>query len=207
VVLGTRNQEATPVENLVRPETSTEYFRELVERAMARQGVSSSELSSYYLVQLLDKFVAFDRTYAEMEVEKETPLAELLCQALTSRGPRRFRLLQFTGDVALFMSGFFSDSITRRLIDVDYYVRLGGYAYGGAARLSALEAAALFEELAHKFVRFVDVLTEVSEESSLTENAGVLRLYERWRQTGSRRSEALLRREGILLGDASRRIH
>jgi hypothetical protein len=191
----------------VRQETSTEYFRELVERAIARQGVSSSELSSYYLVQLLDNFVAFDQMYAEMEVDKETPLAELLCQALASPGTRRLRLLKFTGDVALFISGFFSDSIARRLTDIDYYVRLGGYAYGGAARLSPLDASALFEELAHKFVRFVDVLNEVSEESALTENAGILRLYERWRQTGSRRSETLLRREGILLGSASRRIH
>ncbi len=195
------------MERLVRPETSTEYFRELVERAMNRQGVSTSELSSYYLVQLLDNFVAVDQMYAEMEVDKETPLAELLCQALASRGARRFRLLKFTGDVALFMSGFFSDNVTRRLTDIDYFVRLGGYAYGGAARLSALEVAALFEELAHKFVRFVDVLNEVSEESALTENAGILRLYERWRQTGSRRSETLLRREGILLGDGSRRLH
>ncbi|HJS73836.1 MAG TPA: hypothetical protein VJ921_06075 [Vicinamibacteria bacterium] len=195
------------MENFLRPETSAEYFKELVERAMARQKVSSSELSSYYLVQLLENFVAFDQRYAEMDVDKDTPLAELLCQALASHGVRRFHLLKFTGDVALFMSGFFSDSVTRRLNELDYYVRLGGYAYGGAARLSALEAAALFEELAHKFVRFVDVLNEVSEESAITENAGILRLYEKWRQTGSRRSEALLRREGILLGDGSRRLH
>ncbi len=195
------------MENLLRPETSTEYFKALVERAMARQKVSSSELSSYYLVQLLDNFVAFDQMYAEMEVDKDAPLAELLCQALASRGPRRFHLLKFTGDVALFMSGFFSDSVSRRFNDVEYYVRLGGYAYGSAARLSALEASALFEELAHKFVRFVDVLNEVSEESAISENAGILRLYERWRQTGSRRSETLLRREGILVGDSSRRLH
>jgi hypothetical protein len=195
------------MENLLRPETSTEYFKKLVERAMARQRVSTSELSSYYLVQLLDNFIAFDQTYAEMDVDKETPLAELLCQALASRGVRRFHLLKFTGDVALFMSGFFSDSVTRRLNDMDYYVRLGGYAYGGAARLSAVEASALFEELAHKFVRFVDVLNEVSEESAITENAGILRLYERWRQTGSRRSESMLRREGILLDESARRIH
>jgi len=196
------------MESLVRPESSTEYFRQLVERAMVRQGVASSEMSSYYLVQLLDSFVAFEKTYAEMEVEKETPLAELLCRALACRGSRRrFRLLKFTGDVALFMSGFFSDSVTRRLNDLDYYVRLGGYAYGGASQLSALEAAALFSELSRKFVRFVDVLNEVSATSALVENAGILRLYERWRQTGSRRSEALLRREGILLGDAARRLH
>ena len=195
------------MQNLVRPETSAEYFKELVERAMARQGLSTSEMSSYYLVQLLDNFVAFDQMYAEMEVDKDTPLAVLLCQALSSEGSRRFRLLKFTGDVALFMSGFFSESLTRRLNDLDYYVRLGGYAYGGAARLSALEAASLYEELARKFVRFVDVLNEVSEESALCENPGILRLYEKWRQTGSRRSEALLRREGILLGDSSRRVH
>lgn len=195
------------MENLLRPETSTEYFKKLVERAMARQKVSSSELSSYYLVQLLDNFIAFDQTYAEMEVDKETPLAELLCLALASRGVRRFHLLKFTGDVALFMSGFFSDSVTRRLNDMDYYVRLGGYAYGGAARLSARDAAPVFQELALKFVRFVDVLNEVSEESALVETGGILRLYEKWRQTGSPRSAALLRREGILLRSESRRIH
>src|SRR3970040_835374 len=103
------------MENLFRPETSTEYFRELVERAMARQGVASSELSSYYLVQLLDTFVAFDPTYAESEGENGTPPPELLCRALACEGGRRFRLLKFTGDVALFMSGFFPDSVTRRL--------------------------------------------------------------------------------------------
>jgi hypothetical protein len=195
------------MEKLLRSESSAEYFKELVERAIARQGVSSSELSSYYLVRLLDDFVAPDQKYAEMEIEKEATLAELLCYALASEGNRRFALLKFTGDLALFVSGFFSDSITRRRMDLDYYVRLGGYAYGGAARSSPLEVAEVFMELAHKFPRFVDVLNEVSEESAIAENAGILRLYERWRETGSRRSEALLRREGILLGDASRRVH
>lgn len=195
------------MEKLLRPESSAEYFKELVERAIARQRVTSSELSSFYLVQLLDNFVFLDQKYAEMEVPRETPLAELLCGALTSQGNRRFSLLKFTGDLALFVSGFFSDSIARQRVDLDYYVRLGGYAYGGAARVGPLEVAEVFVELAHKFPRFVDVLNEVSEESAIAENAGILRLYERWRETGSRRSEALLRREGILLGQGSRRVH
>jgi hypothetical protein len=195
------------MEKLLRSESPAEYFKELVDRAIARQGVASSELSSSYLVRLLDDFVALDQKYAEMEIEKETSLAELLCDALASGGRRRFSLLKFTGDLALFVSGFFTDSIARRRVDLDYYVRLGGYAYGGAARVSPLDAAEMFMELARKFPRFVDVLNEVSEESAISENAGILRLYERWRQTGSRRSEALLRREGILLGEASRRVH
>ena len=195
------------MDKVVRSESSIEYFKELVERAMARQGVRSSEDSSYYLVQLLDDFVALDQKYDEMDVDKETPLAALLCDALTSDGNRRFSLLKFTGDLALFVSGFFSDSIVRRRVDLDYYVRLGGYAYGGAARLGPQGSSFVFEELARKFVRFVEVFNEVSEESAFSDNAGILRLYERWLQTGSRRSEALLRREGVLLGTAARRVH
>ena len=195
------------MERLLRSERPIEYFKELVERAMARQGVTSSEHSSYYLVQLLDEFVALDQKYAEMDVDREAPLAALLCDALTSEGNRRFTLLKFTGDLALFVSGFFSDSIARRRVDLDYYVRLGGYAYGGAARSGPLGSSCVFDELARKFVRFVEVLNEVSEESALSENAGILRLYEKWLQTGSRRSEALLRREGVLVGAAARRIH
>lgn len=195
------------MEKLVRSESSFEYFKELVERAMARQGVASSDMSSFYLVQLLDDFVAFDRKCAEMEIDQQTPLAELLCDALSSAGSRRFTLLKFTGDLSLFISGFFTDSIARQRVDLDYYVRLGGYAYGGAARFSPGDVAVVFEELARKFPRFVDVLNEVSEESAVIENSGILRLYERWLQTGSRRSEALLRREGILLTSSPRQLH
>jgi hypothetical protein len=195
------------MEKLVRAETPVMFFKELVERAMARQGFASSELSSYYLVQLLDNFVSADELYAAAELGKNHTLAEILGDALHSEVGRRFRLLKFTGDLALFVSGFFSDSIARRRVDLDYYVRMGGYAYGRAARLSSSESAEVFLELSAKFGRFVDVLNEVSEESALTEVGGVLRLYEKWLQTGSKRSEALLRREGIQLGAASRITH
>lgn len=195
------------MDKLVRTETPVMFFKELVERAMARQGLASSELSSYYLVQLLDNFVSTDDLYASAELGNDQTLAEILGDALQSKGGRRFTLLKFTGDLALFVSGFFSDSIARRRVDLDYYVRMGGYAYGHAARLSPNAAAEVFLELSAKFGRFVDVLNEVSEESALSEVGGILRLYEKWLQTGSKRSEALLRREGIQLGPASRITH
>ena len=195
------------MDNYLHSETPVEYFKEVVEKVMARQGFRTSELSSFYLVQLLDDFVDLDRQFTRAEVEVDTTLAELLCGAIASQGERRFARLKLTGDVALFVSGFFSDSIARRRVELDYYVRMGGYAYGRAARLSPNDAASVFHELSAKFGRFVDVLNEVSEESSLTDAAGVLRLYERWLQTGSKRSENRLRQEGILLGTSADRIH
>lgn len=195
------------MDSVLHPETPVEYFKEVVERVMARQGFRSSELSSFYLVQLLDDFVALDHRYAEAEVEKDTTLAELLCGAISAPGERRFARFKFLGDVALFVSGFFSDSIARRKVELDYYTRMGGYAYGHAARLSPTDASSVFYELSAKFGRFVDVLNEVSEESAVTDAAGILQLYERWLQTGSKRSEDRLRQEGILIRTSAQRIH
>jgi len=183
----------------VHAETPTEYFRELVEKAIARQRLTSSEVSAFYLVQLLDSFVRPDRAYLDAGIDYDQPLAHLLCEAIASGEARRFTLFKAAGDLSLFISGFFSDSVMRKPVDFDYYVSLGGYAYGRAARLSAHQTAAeVFEELSQKFSRFVDVLTEVSEASTLTDHTSLLRLYEKWLRTGSERTGAMLRDLGVL---------
>jgi hypothetical protein len=76
---------------------------------------------------------------------------------------------------------------------------MGGHAY---ARLSHENASAfaprVFDELAGRFGQFADVLWEVSETSRINvSNHSVLQLYERWLQTGSRRSGELLANFGI----------
>ncbi|HEX9724738.1 MAG TPA: hypothetical protein VGC53_10710 [Vicinamibacteria bacterium] len=172
---------------------------------MARQKVASSEVSAFYLVQLLDSFVRPDRTYLDAGVDYDQPLAQLLCEAVASADARRFTLFKATGDLSLFISGFFSDSVVRKPVDFDYYVSMGCYAYGRAARLSAYQTAAeVFEELSEKFPRFVDVLTEVSEASSLTDHTSLLRLYEKWLRTGSERTGAMLREHGVLPAPGSK---
>ena len=194
-------------ERLVHSETPMEYFKDVVTRVMARQGFESDEHSSYYLVQLLDKYVIVDRPQMEANVSEDETLAEMLCRALRYDGRRRFELMKLTGDVALFASGFFSDYLVRRQIDLEYYTRVGGYAYSRAAVLSPQSMSSVFEELSANFNRFVDVLNEVSEESTMSDPASVLALYERWLATGSKRSEARLRDEGILLSPTDKRVH
>jgi hypothetical protein len=106
--------------------------------------------------------------------------------------------LRSVGDQSLFISGFFSDSLNRSLVDVDYYIHLGGYAYRSLARRGDNTLGDVFDELSDKFANFVDVLGEVSERTSLSSNADVLRLYEKWLRTGSRRSGDLLASRGIV---------
>jgi hypothetical protein len=182
-------------ESLVRTQSPTEYFRELVESAMQNQRVSENELTSFYVVNLLAAFVHLDRSPAAGEDE---PLGVRLARAMQTAGIEQRDGLRKVGDLSLFISGFFSDSLNRTLVDVDYYIQLGEYAYGSLARHGDEALGEVFDELAGKFAVFVDILGEVSERTALTSNADVLRLYEKWLRTKSRRSGDLLAARGIV---------
>lgn len=179
--------------SLLREETPAEYFKELVESAVARQRLKVGELTTFYVVNLLCGFVRVGDTALDAE-----PLALRLAQALDSGGLEQRARLRSLGDLSLFVSGFFSDSLNRKLVDVDYYVSLGEYAYASLSRAESALFAEVFAELADKFCSFVDVLNDVSERSALTRNADLLRLYERWLRTGSRRDGQLLVERGLV---------
>lgn len=184
--------------SLVREETAVEFFREQLGKAMEHQRVSTSAFTEYYLVNLLAGCASSDNLPAAEPGFDETPLALLYVRALRASRAERARLLRAMGDTALFVSGFFSDSLERRLVDLDYYRSMGGHAY---ARLGSEERLAygpsVFGELAERFQAFADLLSEVSEASRLTTQQSVVRLYEKWRLTGSRRAAMLLAEQGI----------
>ena len=180
-----------------RRESAVEFFKELVDVALSHQRLNTQELTAYYVVQLLASFLqrplGDDRTDA-------TPLAVRLAHALDEggMGQRQRATLKEIGDVALFVSGFFSDSLNRKLVDVDYYVTIGGRAYNALSRVETDTFSPVFAELGEKFVGFVDVLSEVSERTSCASNSDLLRLYEKWLKTGSRRSGQLLVERGVV---------
>ena len=177
--------------------TPTEYFRELVESALTRQQLRPHELTSYYLVDLLCRFVRPDRRIPFADDTAE-PLALRLGRALESGGMEQRARLRNLGDFSLFMSGFFSDSLSRRSVDVDYYVSMGEYAYGSLSRRDEDALGEVFAELARKFVPFMDVLSMVSEQAGTRSSVDVLRIYEKWLRTGSARDGQRLADQGIV---------
>jgi len=178
-------------------QTPTEYFRELVESALTRQQLRPHELTSYYLVDLLCRFVRPDRRIPFADDTAE-PLALRLGRALESGGMEQRARLRNLGDFSLFMSGFFSDSLSRRSVDIDYYVSMGEYAYGSLSRRDQDALGDVFAELASKFVPFMDVLSMVSEQAGARSSVDVLRIYEKWLRTGSARDGQRLADQGIV---------
>jgi hypothetical protein len=180
---------------LLREEAPAEYFKELVDSALARQHLQAGDLTAYYLVNLLCQFVRPDAHSASLDTE---PLAIRLTRALQTGGSEQRARLRSLGDFSLFMSGFFPDSLRRRPVDVDYYVSMGEYAYGSLSRRDEDAFAEVFGELARKFVGFTDVLADISERTAVTSSADLLRLYEKWLRTGSSRDGKKLIDQGIV---------
>jgi hypothetical protein len=178
-------------------QSPVEFFKEQVEAACDRQRLHPQPLTSYYVVSLLAEFVHRGHAPAGDAVASAEPLGVKLLRAMNSGGSSQRLGLKQVGDASLFISGFFSDSLRRTLVDVDYYVSLGGYAYRSLVA-SDDTLSPIFAELSEKFVDFVDVLSDVSARTSLTNDADLLRLYEKWVRSGSRRSGDLLAERGIV---------
>jgi hypothetical protein len=180
---------------LLREESPAEYFKALVDGALARQRLQAGDLTAYYLVNLLLQFMRFDSTRFADHGE---PLVFRLAKALDSGGSEQRARLRGVGDFSLFMSGFFADSFKRKIVDVDYYVSMGEYAYGSLSRRDQDAFSEVFGELARKFVGFTDVLSDISEQTGGAQRADILRLYEKWLRTGSSRDGQTLIDHGIV---------
>jgi hypothetical protein len=181
---------------MLHQQTAAEYFKELVESAMARQHLHAADLTEYYVVNLLCQYVRPDARPDSGDAAR--PLALRLGHALESGGREQRARLRSVGDFSLFMSGFFSDSLSRRSVDVDYYKSMGSYAYASLSRAEDEAFAEVFDELARKFVGFMDVLADISERTTLASTNDVLRLYEKWLRTGSVRDGQRLVERGVL---------
>lgn len=189
----------------VKPVTNLrEFFRKSVASAAARQSLELDDHTEYYVVNLLTLYsrseAVFDRTENGTELK---PLARILAEAVDCVDPaERNFALQRVGDLSLFLAGFFGEGMSRKLVDVDYYVQMGGAAYGtlsanvrGTARGRLL--GVVFDELARKFIELVDVLAEIRDASREVQHTDILRMYEIWLKTGSRRAARRLREAGI----------
>lgn len=181
-----------------------EYFHRELQQSIDKQHLKASADTTCYVLNLLTDFSQSSRLFEHTEDGLALkPLAEMYGDALQAPpGELRNVMLRRLADVALFISGIFSDSLRRKAVDVDYYVAMGGGAYGYLSdNLSRWQVgralSPVFGELATKFQGFVDVLNDVSERAHLAEESDPLRTYELWLKTGSDRARRRLTEQGL----------
>lgn len=184
-----------------------DFFFQEIKTALERQNVSGTESAFHYLVDLVIKFIQSDQFFKKDSEGKyqNHVLTELYGEYLHGTPESKKLTLKKMGDICLLISGFFSDSLNRKLVDIEYYLGMGGSAYWTLSHLHNPQVGSLYQELAKKIRPFSDVLGEVSERSGVQTNRDLLRLYERWLFTGSERLRQRLAAHGIttpITGDA-----
>jgi hypothetical protein len=202
-----------PDTQLIEVANLTEYFRDSLDKALAHQHVSLDDHTAHYVVSLLTLYSRTEVSHADTRPgQRWVGLADLLAQAAAAGTPaERNAILQRLGDVSLFVAGFFAHGFERRLIDVDYHIAMGGRAYGAlaAAPVTGPRRAlcGVFGELAGKFQPVVDAIGEISDSARIWSQKDVLRLYELWLKTGSRRAQGLLQQLGVAAAPVSLRAN
>jgi hypothetical protein len=182
----------------------TEYFKDSLSSALSRQQVKAEEGTVHYVVNLLAWFVRSENLFQQSQAGAAVqPLALTYADAVGAKTQdEREAALRRLGDVALVIAGLFAASFSRKLVDVDYYIAMGGSAYGllseqASSSVRTRTLRAIFGELSAKFQGFVEALAEVGDNTPLTSQTDVLRLYEIWMRTGSTYAAQRLRKHGI----------
>jgi hypothetical protein len=179
-----------------------EFFKSVLDEVIQRQRVVIAELTEFYLVNLLSEFATSDKLFSqEQEGRKDhEPLAVLYHRALQQEREERIRTLRRLGDVSLYKAGFFAGALQSSVVGPDYYIQMGGTAYGQVAELApAAGFAEVYRELCSKFRALVDVLEEISARGMVQGGpTGTLKVYESWVRTGSNKLERVLVDAGVL---------
>ena len=177
------------------------FFHDHIKKSIKNQSVEITEISEHYLVHLLADFTLTQKAF-NLKSNENRPLALIYHQAQFETANKKIKLFKELGDFSLFITGFFPDSLNRKVIDVDYHISLGKGAYKNLSavfdKIHNSDFTLLFYELAEKFVSITHIFSEISSESFTKWNDGILRLYERWLKTRSKRDERLLCKKGII---------
>ena len=180
-----------------------QHFAEVLQEAYIERKLKADPHVDIYLIQLLKHYLDSKNLFQPFQEDSlEKPpqtLAEMYMLGMNAPAPKNREMMKILADRALYMSGFFGDSLQRKLIDVDYYMEMGSAAYTNLSRWTKEDQVShTYKIFSEKFSDFVDVLSYVSEKSAIQGDQNILRLYERYVRTGSEIARDRLNELGVV---------
>ncbi len=182
--------------------SSREAFDQIVTDAFERRKLKTFPHVKTYLVGLLETYIPTENLFDDFDSSgrrvRET-LAETFLRAQNADLITRIELLKKLAERSLYISGFFGDSLQRKLIDVDYYAGMGSTAYNALSDCVREDTSArVYREVGQRFYEFVDVLTDISNQAQISDENNILRLYEVYARTGSDYARERLISKGLI---------
>lgn len=181
-----------------------EFFYKKVRGALELQKMSISQEAEFYVVNVLEHFSKSENLFHINDQGKLEcrPLALKLYDAtFSAHHGERFAHLKSLGDTALYHAGVFYDGLYNQIVDVNYYIQMGGTAYRSLANISTplgKTLSEMFHELSERFHNLVEVLYICCEQEIAQTNHDLLKMLDRYLKTGSIKAKQILEEKGIL---------
>ena len=181
------------------------YFKRRLTAYAQRFEPPPHEDTCWYIGSLLERFGRSDHLFAYEEGRMDLrPLALLYGDAIEASTEReRCLLLQQLGDMALFLGALFPERFTRRGIQQDYVVGMGGGAYDYLAS-TARSNRHIFAELSNTFSRMLEMVANACSREQQLSTEEIVNLYRHWLETGDEITGNKLRALGIDLSTSER---
>ncbi len=168
-------------------ETVSALFLNLVLDAEDRAHINLPEIMESYLVFLLCRFNRRPHRLQE----------SLAIQYLTARskcGHSRLDNLRDAGDSCLLLAGLFPEQARRRMVTINYFVRIGRSCYSQLASSLRKSHSEMYVQLCAGFGLMLEVLQIIRHFREDSPELDPITAYNLWQETGSTHALALLGR-------------
>lgn len=179
-----------------------EFFFDKVKQALELQKISVSEEVEFYLVNVLTHYSRSENLFnktPEGKIEYK-PLALKLHDAVFDAPQKKFFHLKSLGDTALYHAGVFYEGVFKDVVDINYYIMMGGSAYQSLANMTTTvkkNVSDMFCELSEQFRTLVEIMYLTCEKEVAVSDHDLLLLFERYQKTGSLKAQQILKQKGI----------
>jgi hypothetical protein len=182
--------------------SSKDFFRQTVQDAFTERRMPDSPLAKDYICTLLEHYVYTSNLFdveSEDGRKQRSTLAELYLTATSQHSGVRIDLLKKLGDVSLYISGYFGESLQRKVVDVDYYANMGGVAYATlSSHVRDSHYRNVYLNFSHNFMDYVELLTLISKKTRIQNESNLLLLFDRFVSTGSEEASKSLIEKGLV---------
>lgn len=153
--------------NLILESSLQSFFFDKLQEVNKKTSRPVSNESIYYLSLVLDEFGISNKLYDEDDGKlKEKFLGLKLLECSHQPETQKKRSLREIGDTALFVCGYFYESLNSKIIDVGYYENLGQIAYKNLDNFipQAYEVPSFFENLSDRFSCLTNLVSIISKD-------------------------------------------
>ncbi len=156
------------LDHLILESSLQSFFFDELSKVNAKSTSPISTDTLFYCSLVMDSFGDSTNYFEESDGKvKEKVLGLKLLECGQYPINEQKRILKDIADTSLFLCGFFSDSINRKIVDYSYYQELGQVAYTRLNNMvpSFFEIPAFYKKMSHSFSPVADLMSVVAEKN------------------------------------------